>query len=231
MPGKHTVKRRPAIEKTCPECCTVFKTWPSVNSTFCSRICRWTHARKAQPVNICERCGVGYTPTQKPTKSGRGRRYCSRVCYQDAYRRGGMSAEAYFWTHVTKTESCWLWTGATSRGYGSYWGGGRMLAHRYAWIATNGEIPAGLFVLHNCPDGDNPLCVRPDHLFLGTQAANMRDMTMKGRSPVARLTPEHVHEIREWLAAGMGPTKIARAYNVTRAAINSIKKGRSWSQD
>lgn len=84
-----------------------------------------------------------------------------------------------FWSHVDVTEECWLWTGTLKgNGYG-YWreNDGRY-AHRKSWINTFGPIPEGMCVLHRC---DTPLCVRPDHLFLGTHGDNMRDMVAKGR--------------------------------------------------
>lgn len=86
-----------------------------------------------------------------------------------------------FWPRVEKTESCWLWTGArTVAGYGTIGRNKSMhMATRMLWGILNGPIPAGLFLCHHC---DNPPCIRPDHLFLGTHADNMADMVRKGRS-------------------------------------------------
>lgn len=77
-------------------------------------------------------------------------------------------------------DDCWEWHGGRSRnGYGLICCEGKMKGtHRVSWIVHNGPIPGGLYVLHKC---DNPCCWRPDHLFLGTQKDNMRDMHEKGR--------------------------------------------------
>lgn len=88
-----------------------------------------------------------------------------------------------FWNKLVKMDSCWLWTGAkTPDGYGGIqYQGTHRRAHRLAYELTYGPIPEGLMVCHNCPDGDNPACCNPAHLFLGTHLENMADMTAKGR--------------------------------------------------
>lgn len=87
-----------------------------------------------------------------------------------------------FWSSVDKDgeNGCWLWTrGRNEHGYGVLdRKSGSGLAHRYSWELANGPIPTGLQVLHRC---DNPPCVNPEHLFLGTRLDNMADMTAKGR--------------------------------------------------
>lgn len=93
--------------------------------------------------------------------------------------------EERFWEKVEKLTDCWVWTAGTDdKGYGRILNkrkehGGETRAHRLSWILHNGPIPTGLYVLHKC---DNPPCVRPDHLFLGTNLDNMRDMKEKGRA-------------------------------------------------
>ena len=82
-----------------------------------------------------------------------------------------------FWEKVNKTNECWEWIAGKSHGYGVFWINGKLLrAHRVAWSIYNGGIPEGLLVLHKC---DNPACVNPDHLFIGTQQDNVDDMITK----------------------------------------------------
>lgn len=91
--------------------------------------------------------------------------------------------EERFWEKVEKSDGCWLWTGSTISGYGYLHSGDKLVrkplrAHRASWAIHHGPIPDGLWVLHHC---DTPLCVRPDHLFLGDRRANMLDAARKGR--------------------------------------------------
>lgn len=90
--------------------------------------------------------------------------------------------EQRFLSYVNRTEGCWVWTGGTTGPppkYGCFFDGKKYVrAHRYAYEQAFGPIPDGLFVCHHC---DNRLCVRPDHLFVGTQSDNIRDMWSKGR--------------------------------------------------
>lgn len=95
-----------------------------------------------------------------------------------------------FWSNVKKTRGCWWWVGAKfSNGYGRFWASKEYLAHRASWLLINGSVPKGLHVLHHC---DNPSCVRPEHLFLGTQKDNMIDMRIKGRGD-----KHHYRKMRE----------------------------------
>jgi hypothetical protein len=92
--------------------------------------------------------------------------------------------------HVPVPEAgCWLWVGTTTRGYGRIRAfGSTQRAHRVSWLIHRGPIPSGIGVCHRC---DTPSCVNPDHLFLGDQRDNLRDMVRKGRCPAfaKRATP------------------------------------------
>ena len=103
-----------------------------------------------------------------------------------------LSAEQRFWLSVNKEGpvhpihgQCWFWIASKrDRGYGTITLSGKAIfAHRFIWALLNGTIPDGLCVLHKC---DNPPCVNPAHLFLGTRADNMRDMVQKGRKGTPR---------------------------------------------
>lgn len=138
---------------------------------------------------------------------------------------------------------CLLWTGATNGRYGVLSEHGRNIyAHRRAYEVANGPIPEGMLVCHHC---DTPLCVEPRHLFVGTQADNMRDARLKGRvtpyhpNPGERngralLTRAQVDEIRQTVTPnktgikGGGLSEAARRYGVSRREIKAILTGESW---
>lgn len=141
-----------------------------------------------------------------------------------------------FWSKVKKTDSCWIWQGFRTMGYGQLcFGkkGERHYAHRFAWELTRGTIPAGICVLHHC---DNKLCVNPEHLFLGSAKDNTLDMIAKGRHPImgkvgeahvnARLTEREVLEIRR---SSLPRRILAKLYSVCPDYINQLKRGRKWA--
>ena len=134
-----------------------------------------------------------------------------------------------FMEKVDKTDDCWLWTASKyPTGYGQFSLNGKPhRAHRVAYELFVAPIPNGMYVLHQC---DTPACVNPEHLFLGTQADNMRDMTEKARgsNPSIKLTVEAARSIKSLLEQGVPNTIIAGAHDVSQQTICDIKHGRSW---
>jgi hypothetical protein len=138
----------------------------------------------------------------------------------------GMTAEQRFWHYVQKQDDCWLWVGPSNHnGYGVIgFLGQRMLAHRFAYELLKGEV-GEFHVCHTC---DNPLCVNPAHLFLGTDADNHDDKARKLRGGKA-LTPAQVKEIKRILAEEPKPLHlIAEEFKVSRKSIQRIKNGQYW---
>lgn len=136
-------------------------------------------------------------------------------------------------------DQCWEWRGyRNAAGYGvarvGDVAGQLMLAHRLSWSALVGPIVDGMHVLHQC---DNPGCVRPDHLFLGTNADNIADRVSKGRPgcqhwkgsgerhPTARLSDAQCAEIRSLGASGMAFSEIAARFGITRRHAWAICRG------
>lgn len=137
---------------------------------------------------------------------------------------------------------CWLWTGARKRLYGKF-GYPQVLAHRASWEIHRYPIPEGLCVLHKC---DTPLCVNPNHLFLGTRTDNAADREAKGRGrqgshfqngnkcgsmpgekhPEAKLTDAGVRAIRVDIRSQQA---IAMDYGVAQTTISRIKLKQSWA--
>ena len=159
-----------------------------------------------------------------------------------------------FWLKVEKTEDCWLWTGARDRkGYGKFSMGSQykpdgsrrnsmVSAHRFSYELAYGPIPPhdsfhGLCVLHSC---DNPSCVNPAHLSLGTNKDNVHDMDRKGRRRNGQLcgqdhhgavlTEENVREIvRKHREDGVTQLSLSKEFGVSHSTINHIFTGRLWA--
>jgi hypothetical protein len=146
-----------------------------------------------------------------------------------------------FWKKVKKTENCWEWTAnKIKHGYGRINFEGRpQLAHRVSWILSNGNIPYGFVICHRC---DNPSCVRPDHLFIGTMSDNKKDSDSKNRSyrtgkpPIklgkennmTRFTKDQILEIRSRYASGEDQYSIGRSYSAAQGTISNIVRRKSW---
>lgn len=132
-------------------------------------------------------------------------------------------------------DECWVWTGTRSRqGYGTIrYGGKNSSAHRLSYEIHKGKIPDGYFVCHTC---DNPSCVNPRHLFVGTPQKNVDDMISKNRQVNLRgeqhggskLRTEQVLEMRN-LFGTLSLNQLAKRYAVSKQAILRIKQGKVWA--
>lgn len=145
--------------------------------------------------------------------------------------------EKRFMSHVEQRgpDECWLWTASLNdHGYGVIGVVGRkqQKAHRISWELYKGPIVSGMCVLHRC---DNPPCVNPDHLFLGTMADNTADMLSKGRasklcgenSSNAKLTTAQVLEIK---ASKNVPARVFMdRFDISESTVHGIKSGRYWT--
>lgn len=174
------------------------------------------------------------------------RSYCSPECIGAMRRRVHAekmyrSPEERLWSRVSKLPSgCWEWQGYRMPfGYGQMGIGKRLvLTHRLAWELTNGPIPDGLVLRHSC---DNPPCVNPGHLSLGTQQDNVNDMVQRNRGarlfdlPQTVLSDEDVATIRREYFCERGPGiwgavsnsgELAERYGVTKYHITEIVAGR-----
>lgn len=151
-----------------------------------------------------------------------------------------MMADSNFWRCVEKLENgCWIWTGFRHprRGHGMLCRSSNNIsktyyAHRFLWESLNGRIPEGMCLCHKC---DNPPCVNPDHLFLGTRADNNKDMVNKGRqvkgcnNGKSKIDETDVKLIKFLLSLGNYQRVIADWFNVSDNVISDVKTGRCWS--
>lgn len=142
----------------------------------------------------------------------------------------------WFWSRVSvgAPDVCWLWRGGlTDKGYGRpRINTVKTYAHRIAYVITHGPLIDDMEVCHRC---DQPACCNPAHLFIGTHAQNMRDMSLKGRAargvrgPRAKLTEADVLNIRAHRAAGIGVEAIGRIFAVSGEQVSKICTRRQWA--
>ena len=138
-----------------------------------------------------------------------------------------------FWSKVVKGSYCWEWTAAKDEdGYGFFWWKNKQVrAHRFSAEHFGGLSVGGIQVLHTC---DNPSCVNPKHLFVGTNADNMRDKNEKGRQVrgegchKAILKEKDVFAIRRSLSQGVSRKVLRVKYGVSKSTILWVANGWSW---
>ncbi len=144
-------------------------------------------------------------------------------------------------TSVDDATGCHNWTGSKTNGYGRLIIGSRtdgsrrtISAHRLAFESFRGPIPAGMEVCHKC---DNPSCINPNHLFVGTKQDNMDDRDAKGRNKVqvgekngqAKLTEADVRSIRRLRSIGHTYKSIASRFGVDKMTVLRAAKGEQWA--
>lgn len=209
------------------------------------------HTHKTYWRNVCKKCrSKSVAIYQKENKETR------KIYVNDYLRRKGISerlpcqyckklcdkkngkyfctTECRFLSYVDVTEECWLWMGTRLRdGYGQFMSRtlGNMRAHRMSYLIFKGKIPNGMLVCHSC---DNPSCVKPGHLWLGTVKDNTDDMIKKGRNPrgvlshLSKLNEQDVKDIRIKHKEGLSYAEIGRLFKVNECTISSIVLHKTW---
>lgn len=175
----------------------------------------------------CLTCGKEFK--RKASKVARSKEhFCSLSCKANAVAR--------FWRNVYKTDTCWLWIGPKMvSGHGKFRPERTTYtAHRFSWHLHYGPIPEHLCVCHNCPGKDNPSCVNPEHLWLGTRSENISDGVKKGQfrrgesCHTSKLSENIIPEIRKQAQCGMRYTDLAKLYKVRPSTIRSVTLGLTW---
>jgi hypothetical protein len=197
---------------------------------------------------VCEQCRRDFLRAKSQVEH-RGGRYCSKACSIVAHRRAYDPYVVFNLPYVRSETGCRLLVYPSGPKQGQIrptyvvvgFGSKSFTAHRLAWEASKRRrIPDGKVICHSC---DNPPCIEPSHLFLGSQRDNSRDMARKGRSPWqaypelirrgeshhgAKLTEADVREIRRAAQSGVPTPELARRFGVGASAINRAVARHSW---
>ena len=159
--------------------------------------------------------------------------------WRGKYRRG-LTLEDRFFQYVSKKDedSCWEWLGTKNEdGYGAFLYNGKMIgSHRVSWLLFNKEIEKDKIVLHTC---NNPSCVNPNHLRLGTQKENVQQMFSENRDnhargenvKVSKLKKNEPDEIRKKYENGKNMVILAKEYNVSCTCISNIISNKTWKNN
>lgn len=197
----------------------------------------------------CKLCGAEFSISYRVTQRyWAKRKYCSHACMhmgqrgvrRVTYGKPKLPLAERFWPKVDRRgdDECWPWIGAKElAGYGKLGGdihlGGQIKAHRASYEINIGPIPPGMCVCHRC---DNPPCVNPNHLFLGTLAENNADKVRKGRgstnrggtNPKAKLTAEIVNTIRRLRGDGLSQQAIGDIVGFSQVHVGKVLRGNCW---
>ena len=187
----------------------------------------------SQSIQKCRICGV--KPVAKQGKKRKdGTEYYSRRCYSCRGRRTPL--ERFEEKYKVAENGCWEWTAQLdNKGYGRFGiaTSKSLLAHRWAYDHFVGPIPEGFFVCHKC---DNPVCVNPEHLFVGTAQDNSDDMVSKNRNWMsvgeknhnAVLTENDVIAMRALHSEGVSMTRLAKQFSVSRGTAQNVINRKTW---
>lgn len=180
---------------------------------------------------VCPHCLKTFLINPFLLKNGKTR-CCSASCGQRHRTRASVNDR--FFSKVEKSDGCWIWKGCVNKdGYGKMGdgAGSSVGAHIVSWTLANGPVPAGMNVCHEC---DNPPCVKPDHLFLGTQLDNIQDRVKKNRCASGvrsyrhTLDPEKVLSMRRMRESGISYREIGEAFGVNDSAAWKAINGSTW---
>lgn len=191
-------------------------------------------------IAACQICGGPFRlKAYKAADPTRGK-FCKPACYWQARKSMRRPLVERFWEKVDKNGPvplhrpelgpCWIWLGVKGpKGYGRINTGGRdepeLIAPRAAWILTYGPILDSLWILHRC---DNPPCVNPAHLFLGTAADNSTDMAKKGRSRAFLTEVQAVEILRRFTTNKSTQTQLAREFGVSIDVVHALVRRKTW---
>lgn len=180
----------------------------------------------------CAHCGTAFARDIRNTHAYWERaKYCSQSCAGAAWsqrcRDGRLPLADKFNGNVAQSDGCWLWTGIKDRdGYGLFtYAKKQYRAPRLALELDGRPVPAGHYACHHC---DNPGCVRPSHLYVGTPTDNAADTKARGRARHGKKAKVSADDIAVIRAAPGRHQDIADRFGISRSSVSMIKSGKTW---
>gem|GEM_PF-1246966 len=244
--NKHMYIER--IEKKCNQCNKKYFVEVRLKSSkFCSNKCSSDFIKQPKLKKKCLLCGTIYLVAKRHYESSK---FCSNSCKcstagkkssqkihkkweQETHQETKAIMKEAFEKFFDKTDGCWEWKGGKKNygkklPYGSFSFRDKRtnIAHRISYELYRGLIPKGLIVMHIC---DNPPCVNPDHLKVGTYLDNQKDKVRKGRGKVEKLSEEEVKEILSRFKMGVKGCRIAKDFGISQSTASSIKHRKLWA--